>query len=161
MTKKSPLGLLFIGLAFFMLACGDFDDDVNAENPFSEAENALGTWNWIPVDGMNCRAFSGTGIGVRLQENATKLMIYLEGGGACFNDFTCEGNPSAYGNNFFFGWTVASGSSGIFSKNNGNNPIQSWNMVYIPYCSGDLHLLVIRQQHLSYLLFSQPYRELS
>ncbi|MCB0644121.1 MAG: hypothetical protein KDC44_20900 [Phaeodactylibacter sp.] len=139
MPTKSPLWLALVVLGLFVTACRNFDDEVNSDNPFEEAENDPGSWSWIPVDGMDCRGFSGTGIGVRIQENTTKLLIYLEGGGACFNEFTCDNNPAAYGSNIFFGWTVAVGNSGIFSKVNSANPVRNWNAVYIPYCSGDLH----------------------
>jgi len=132
--------LLGLNLLLFVAACGDkFDDEVDPGNPFSEAEDALGQWTWIPVSDMVCRDLSTTGIGVRLQADATKLLIYLEGGGACFNDFTCNSNPASFGNNAFFLWNVGVGSQGIFDIDRAENPVQDWNMVYIPYCSGDLH----------------------
>jgi len=60
-------------------------------------------------------------------------MIYLEGGGACFNATTCALNP-----------TNVSGQTGVktgglFARSNAANPVKDWNYVYVPYCTGDVH----------------------
>lgn len=99
----------------------------------------MGNWTWIPVDGARCRDGSSTGIGVRLQEGATGLLIYLEGGGACFNDLTCTTNPSFFGEAEFMALANGNGDDGIFSRTNPANPVGTWNAVYVPYCTGDVH----------------------
>jgi hypothetical protein len=56
-------------------------------------------------------------------------MIYLEGGGACFNelcDFTAYSIP------------FVPPPDGIFDRQNALNPIADWNMIYVPYCTGDI-----------------------
>ncbi|MHB8419376.1 MAG: pectin acetylesterase-family hydrolase [Myxococcales bacterium] len=100
------------------------------------------SWTWVPIDGAVCRDGSATGIGVNLNPGSTKLMIFLEGGGACFNIVTCAGNPSTYGATSFqgdFGPGGAEGSAGIFNRNDPANPVADWSFVYIPYCTGDVH----------------------
>jgi hypothetical protein len=84
-----------------------------------------------------CRGGSATGFGVRLNPASDKLFIYLEGGGACFNGFSCGFNPSSYGEFNFNTW--GGGQSGIFDPDNPENPVREWNAVYIPYCTGDVH----------------------
>ena len=85
-----------------------------------------------------CRDGSPTGIGVRLQPGAKDLMIYLEGGGACFNAETCDSTPLAFGDVEFSQFAGQRGGSGVFSTTS-SNPVGDWNMVYVPYCTGDIH----------------------
>ncbi|MCB1154222.1 hypothetical protein KDL45_11275, partial [bacterium] len=82
----------------------DTGDDDTAEapffpvgGPFADADENAGEWVWLPVPGNICRDGSATGIAVRLQENANKLMIFMQGGGACFDAGTCAGNPKKFG----------------------------------------------------------------
>ncbi|NDJ76671.1 MAG: hypothetical protein GYB65_10465, partial [Chloroflexi bacterium] len=70
--------------------------------------------------------------------NSNNLLIFFQGGGACWNNFTC----------FTLGTSdvdVQPGDSpafrpdGIFDLDNPENPFRDYNMVYIPYCTGDVH----------------------
>ena len=65
-------------------------------------------------------------------------MIYLEGGGACFNSFTCAGNPSSFDAATFRAFVAEDGNEALFSTGD-DNPVGDWNMVYVPYCTGDVH----------------------
>ncbi len=99
-------------------------------------------WTWVPVDGALCRDGSATGIGVNYNPASTKLMIFLEGGGACFNVLTCASNPSTFGQTDFqaaFGAGGSEASAGIFDRADSKNPVADWSFVYVPYCTGDLH----------------------
>src|SRR5262249_46178950 len=70
---------------------------------------------------------------------STKLFIYLEGGGACFNGVSCIGNSGSFGSTDFNSWKTGGGTSGIFDATNAANPVKDWNAVYVPYCTGDVH----------------------
>ena len=98
-----------------------------------------GAWTWVGVPGAMCRTGSLTGFGVRLNPASDKLMIYLEGGGACFNGLSCVANPGSFGEGNFDGWKSNGGQNGIFDPENAENPARDWNAVYIPYCTGDVH----------------------
>jgi hypothetical protein len=73
-------------------------------------------------------------------------MVYFEGGGACWDNLTCSspfaaGLPAAAPQ--FYSPAVdpatdPAGFDGIF-KADPANPVADWSMVYIPYCTGDLH----------------------
>lgn len=116
------------------------DDDFDPTTPFDGAEADRGNWKWIPVDGMVTRTGAETGIGVRLaDEDAVGLMIYLQGGGACFNDATCNANPKTFDSGDFLSWALLSGNSGIFNRAQAANPVKDWHMVFVPYTTGDLH----------------------
>jgi hypothetical protein len=91
-------------------------------------------WLWIPFPETKCRNGSAAGISVNLNNASQKLMIYLEGGGACFDASTCGSNPASVA-------TKMPGSdAGVFDRSKTENPVRDWNFVYVPYCSGDVHM---------------------
>ena len=99
--------------------------------PFST--NSTG-WTWMAVEGSQCINGKETGVYLRSSSEAspTKLAIYLNGGGACFNTITCAtcattaqpGKP---------------GSGGIFDSTDARNPFKDYNWINVPYCTGDVH----------------------
>ena len=97
-----------------------------------------GTWTWIDFPEAKCRDGSSTGIGVRYG-TTPGLVVFFEGGGACFNALTCGANPANYGMGNFAGWAPAGGQQGIFDIGNESNPVADWSHVYVPYCTGDVH----------------------
>lgn len=94
------------------------------------------TWTWVDFPESTCRDGSSTGIAVNLNSASNKVMIFLEGGGACYNVFTCMFNPVSASKDDFFNNNPAAG--GIFNRSNTDNPVKDWNFVYVPYCSGDV-----------------------
>ncbi len=97
-------------------------------------------WTWIDVPGARCRDGSKTGFGVRLNPGSDKVYIYLEGGGACFNGATCAISLGAFDDKAFGAWASTVGKLGIFDPNPTENPVRDWNAVYVPYCTGDVHI---------------------
>ncbi|HSN28338.1 MAG TPA: pectin acetylesterase-family hydrolase [Kofleriaceae bacterium] len=96
-------------------------------------------WTYVPIDGAQCINGSPTGIGVNLGTSGD-LVIYLEGGGACFNSGTC---PHA---SHLDGWdasgfdvNIAPYNIGIFDRNDDLNPLRDATFVFVPYCTGDVH----------------------
>lgn len=96
-------------------------------------------WTWVPFADSMCRDGSATGIGVNLNPGSTKLMIFLEGGGACFNSSSCYLNPPSFGQSDFDGLAGRDLSGTIFDRADANNPVADWSFVYVPYCTGDVH----------------------
>ena len=117
----------------------DDDDDDATGDDFTEAEANPGEWVWLNRPEMICRDGSPAGIGARLQDGATSLVIYLEGGGACFDVDTCADNPSKFGPTDFKSWADSTGKVGLFDSTNAANPTKDANFIYVPYCTGDLH----------------------
>ncbi len=107
------------------------------------AELSLSAWTWVPFPQALCRDGSSTGIGVNLGAS-NRVMIFLEGGGACLDPATCATNPSSFGEADFdsrVGSTVDEFSvgTGILDRTNAANPVHDWSFVYVPYCTGDFH----------------------
>ena len=96
-----------------------------------------------------CSAFPGTDKTFSFwarRGTVNKLVVYFEGGGACWDNLTCS-NPFAAGLPAdapqFYSPAVDPATDpasfdGIF-KSDPANPVKDWTMVYIPYCTGDLH----------------------
>jgi hypothetical protein len=76
-----------------------------------------------------------------------KLVIYFDGGGACWDDVTCSvprlANSRGEGDGFYKAELLNSDNpnrmSGIFDLDNPANPVRNWSIVFIPYCTGDVH----------------------
>ncbi|RLE26821.1 MAG: hypothetical protein DRJ50_00050 [Actinobacteria bacterium] len=65
-----------------------------------------------------------------------KVVLYFEGGGACFNAESCDFEDGSYRSSLELG-EAPSMSSGIFDRLNPENPLADHTIVYVPYCSGD------------------------
>lgn len=64
--------------------------------------------------------------------STNKVLLYLEGGGACWNTQTCWVTPTAkLEAQPLFG-------AGIFLFDDPENPFRDWNVVYAPYCDGSV-----------------------
>jgi len=72
-----------------------------------------------------------------------KLIINYMGGGACWNQGNCFGpNTGTYFNAMSTLTPLAmkfAFSGGILDTTNPNNPLSGYTVVFIPYCTGDLH----------------------
>ena len=141
----SRLTILVVVLSQFAIAAEPKVDGKGDSAPLSKAESGAGEWVWISRDDTFCRDGSTTGFGVRLLPDAKAVMIYLQGGGACYDAQSCAENKNApiagenYSREKFQVWVDMLGNQGVFNTTNPTNPVARWNHVYIPYCTGDLH----------------------
>jgi hypothetical protein len=112
-------------------------------SPQAGGPPTLGTtpnqWVYVPVDGAKCMDNSPTGIGVNLGTSGD-LVIYLEGGGACFNSSTCNhvAHPNGWGP-ATFDTEIAIYNVGLFDRLDDANPLHDATFVFVPYCTGDVH----------------------
>ncbi len=96
-----------------------------------------------------CSGFPGTDPSFRFwarKGNSKNLVIYFEGGGACWDNLTCTfpvANLPPQVPQFFVPQvppnTDPASLGGLFRADRTENPVADWDMVYIPYCTGDLH----------------------
>jgi hypothetical protein len=115
-----------------------------------------GMWTWLAVDGALSRDGSPAGFYYKFSKTGSKnLLIYLAGGGVCADNFFCNMNPPNKDSSLtaenvgagvfnIFGPTqeaqdptLERWQSGIF-KDDPANPAHDWNMVFIPYVTGDI-----------------------
>ncbi len=74
---------------------------------------------------------------VRPVTNSQKLMIYFQAGGACWSGATCDDDSLLYAKGVDYGTLET--YHGIFDFNNPENPITDYNIVFVTYCSADVH----------------------
>jgi hypothetical protein len=115
-------------------SAGDLPGGAIDTTPLAVASMPSEKWTWVPVKGSQCRDGSATGFGINVNPASKNLMIFLEGGGACFNALTCGMNPA----NFNSSTLSTAASGGILSRTDMANPVKDWNMVYVPFCTGDV-----------------------
>jgi hypothetical protein len=153
LRRAVPSICLAVVLAFAVSACGDSssgadgggddddDDDVDAA-PYGDPdiEGEVGTWTWLPVAGTQCMDGSPTGLGVNLAESSGDVLILMEGGGACFNAFTCAGvaHPDGYDAGDLADTAEQLGGRGIFDRTDEDNPFRNYHFIFLPYCTGDI-----------------------
>jgi hypothetical protein len=106
------------------------------------------TWTWVPFADSMCADGSPSGIMVNLNPESDKVMIHMQGGGVCWDWESCHRTdpPDAINLNGFdrnntdshfpIGFTL---ETGVHNRRLISNPFRDWNMVVVPYCTGDLH----------------------
>ncbi|MFL3660633.1 MAG: pectin acetylesterase-family hydrolase [Polaribacter sp.] len=138
---------LFLCAVFIFISCSKADVindaidgaiDENGRTLLEVASNYPNKASWIENSEMKSRNGDAMGYGVYLNPNSKKLAIFLDGGGACFNGFTCSNNRDRYSEEDFL-TRVASENALIINRNSDKNQFKDWNFVFVPYATGDVH----------------------
>jgi hypothetical protein len=66
-----------------------------------------------------------------------KTLMYYQGGGACWDFVTCS--TPTHKTSTGPGDNPANATTGFADLNNPDNPFRDWNVVFVPYCTGDVH----------------------
>lgn len=77
----------------------------------------------------------------------TKVVFFMQGGGACFTAATCAPGSGTYKATVTAGDDPSGFGSGIWDFSEARNPFADWSFVFVPYCTGDLHLGTATQQY--------------
>ncbi|GAB4524946.1 MAG: hypothetical protein Tsb0020_43000 [Haliangiales bacterium] len=87
--------------------------------------------------------------------SSPNLLFFLEGGGACWDYDTCSGragvlgaaNPNGITDDYMEDFTatyvspiVNGADPGLPLRSRTDLPTKDWNIVYLPYCTGDVHV---------------------
>lgn len=126
--------MIFIG-------CGEAPNADAPEPPEQQADLSMleDGWNTIePGDPTTCSDGSPFSFFVR-PGNPELVHFYLEGGGACWNGPTCDlnGRPTY---SPVVNETDGQSANGVFAFDREDNPLRDYTTVFVPYCSGDVHL---------------------
>ncbi len=102
------------------------------------------TWTWVPVPGSACGNGTPTGIAWNPHAGATELLVFLEGGGACYDADSCWGASATASYMTGYGLTEFASDytplAVIFDRTAAANPFRAMNIAFVPYCTGDLHV---------------------
>lgn len=122
---------VLLGLAG--VACGV--EAAPAQQP-DQVSAAVEEWQVVAPGGTTTCAFE-TPFRFFFHEgpDPTLLLVYFQGGGACWNWVSCSG---------MFDTSVSDTElkevRGIFDFNRQNNPFKDASVLFIPYCTGDVHI---------------------
>jgi hypothetical protein len=109
-------------------------------------------WTWVEFPDSQCANGSSTGLGVNPGTDS-HVVIYLMGGGACWDAATCYVAKSAWNVDLGYGVANFSGeafrSIPLFDRRAAANPFRAASFVYVPYCTGDLHVGTSEQRYLT------------
>lgn len=105
------------------------------------ARSAEGGWTRVePGGATGCADGSAYAYFVR-EGDPKRLLLFLQGGGACWSARGCdpEGEPT---------YDVAVGpeddpsanAEGLLALEDARNPFRGWSALFVPYCTGDVHL---------------------
>ena len=125
--------LLAIGLLFSSV--------ISAQTSLPSLAELNDGWNTIPTGGM-CSAGTPFQFYSKTSANSDNLLIYFNGGGACWFGEACDLNSQPNVHSPFADMDANNPSlgDGIFAGDRAENPFQNYDMVFIPYCTGDVHI---------------------
>jgi hypothetical protein len=142
---RSPRPLLVAAL-LGALGPGCGDDDVSTPaidlGPAPIAGD-LEQWTWVPFDNAFCADGQPTGLAVNLTDRSPNAVIFLMGGGACWDYAGCYESPLA--TYVASGFTepdmpllqIAVAAVGLLNRDDPANPFRDHSIVAAPYCTGD------------------------
>ncbi|MEM6725230.1 MAG: pectin acetylesterase-family hydrolase [Bacteroidota bacterium] len=142
--------VLLMVLALFVWACAN-EPAVESTDDSSAflAELQDSSWNTIETGGTT-RCADGSDYYFMVRKgDPKKVVLYFQGGGACWDAYTCANPIDSVEPNFYYASILPrfTNEQGIFNSTNPKNPVKDWTIVAIPYCTGDVHLGNIDQQY--------------
>jgi hypothetical protein len=157
---KKIFSLLAVLVLISLSSCGDDSGSSSSNGWWTEID-------WETADNGSYASFTYDGLSPSCSNapetisdftffyksgTSNNLLIYFQGGGACWHNNNCFVEPtfsaelSAIEDPYYLDLignqdplAVALGYGGIFDFTHSANRFREWHMVYIPYCTGDLH----------------------
>ncbi len=109
----------------------------DVDSPPATTSDVAAGWERI-MPGGDCQCANGSEFSFWVREAShDTVLVYLQDGGACFSVETCAADSDAYNTTVNEGPT---GAGGIFDFADERNPFADYSIVYVPYCTGDVHL---------------------
>jgi Pectinacetylesterase len=138
--------LVLAACATTVAACGGNDGDAGAvasTSPATTTAAADRTWNKV-VPGGDCECADGSEFAFwERRADPTKVVFFLDGGGACFDATTCAFTGLGAGGEENYDWKITDDPAtegGIFDFARADNPFRDYSFIYVPSCTGDAHL---------------------
>jgi Pectinacetylesterase len=143
-SKRAVVVRLFLvgALAATVAACGDNDANTGAAATTTRTTTAAaGDQGWRRVvAGGDCQCADGSKFSFWIRKaSPKKVVFYLQGGGACWSATTCARRGDLYRTNLRSD-RGPTGQAGIFDLADKRNPFADYSIVFVPYCTGDVHL---------------------
>jgi hypothetical protein len=103
------------------------------------ASGGLGGWVKIFAGGKTRCARGGAYAYWLRKGDPERLLIFFQGGGGCFDQRTCAVGSTWFDDRVDAGDDPAF-NGGILDLADARNPLREWSVVYIPSCTGDVHI---------------------
>lgn len=112
-------------------------------------QSTSGTFSRSYIPSCSGRPGTDSNFSFLVKRGSSKnLLINFMGGGGCWTDTNCLGPAKTITYNseiasLSLAYTAAASpliDAGILNHNNPENPFRNWNMIFIPYCTGDIHI---------------------
>jgi hypothetical protein len=98
-----------------------------------------GAWERIEPGGATRCARGGPFAYWLRKADPEKLVVFFQGGGGCFDQVTCA-EGSSWFDDAVDGEDDPSFQSGLLAVDDPENPFRGWSFVYVPSCTGDVHV---------------------
>ncbi len=102
-------------------------------------------WQYIEIDGPVCANGTPVGMGLNAGDDSSDLVIYLNGGGACWDTQSCNLFQTAANLDITYNADRMAEElgplvgAGLLDRTSDVHPFPDAHMAFIPYCTGDLH----------------------
>lgn len=138
-------------LSLLLCACDTAPADPDAGPTIVDAgpeipdRPAVREWLKIELPGTVCGDGSQYKFWVNYAPGAVDTLVYFEAGGACWDYPSCSGaegirgaaHPDGIPDDLIDLWALG---SPLMRRSRAENPAATWNMVFVPYCTGDVHI---------------------
>ena len=124
-------------------ACNDLLPPPDAAGPSASGSAGGSDWEKV-VPGGDCLCADGSDFAFwERRTDATKVVLYLDGGGSCFDATTCAFTGPG-GENDYYDFNLSTETpglgGGIFDFDRADNPFADYSFIYVPLCTGDVYL---------------------
>jgi hypothetical protein len=110
--------------------------------PFTASEAPPGVWSWIDFPDTFCADGTHTGLGVN-PGTGPDLLVFFDGGGACWDYVTCEVAGTAVDRNYgpakFDADLTGFFPGSVMDRAALPAILSDATLVFVPYCTGDVH----------------------
>ena len=98
------------------------------------------TWTYVPFPNAVCMNGTPTGININKTSTSDDVVIFFEGGNACFNALSCAAtaHKDGYGPAEAADDVPTLESAELFHRDS-TSLLKDYNFVEVPYCTGDVH----------------------
>ena len=146
-SRIRALLLVLAALTTTVAACGGNEDDAGAgatTAPDTTTATADQKWKKV-VPGGDCECADGSEFAFwERRADPTKVVFFLDGGGSCFDAETCAFTGLGTGGVANYDWSIygedPAQEGGIFDFARADNPFREYSFIYVPVCTGDMHL---------------------
>ncbi|HYI03148.1 pectin acetylesterase-family hydrolase [Hyalangium sp.] len=104
-------------------------------------------WTWVPFPETRCGNGTPAGVGLNPAPGGSrKVLLFLAGGGACWDPVTCYVLKTAvhvedtYTQALLETEVAQLTAWGLTDRQDETSPFRDAHFVYVPYCTGDLHV---------------------